>query len=190
MTVATTAQPRTRRWTRDEYYRLAEQGYFRGQRVQLIDGEIIEMAPQGHPHSRSLMLAKAYLTEIFGARRVRSQLPLNVPGESDPEPDLAVTEHPIEYYTDHPTTAQLTVEIADSSISVDHRKAGLYARAGVPEYWILDIEKGLLEVFRRPIANPNQEFGFMYSEHLELDGTAMIAPLVSPDSKIEVKSLF
>src|SRR5580704_991463 len=106
----TLAEPKIRRWTREEYYRLADGGYFNGQRVQLINGEIVQMAPQGHPHSRSLILVRGALADIFGLRRIREQMPLNVPGESDPEPDLAVTEHPVEHYTAHPTSAVLVVE--------------------------------------------------------------------------------
>jgi len=186
----TIAEPITRRWTRAEYYRLAEEGWFTGQRVQLIDGEILQMAPQGHSHARTVILATRALSAIFPSDRMRSQMPLNVPGESDPEPDLAITEESIDVYVDHPGSAILVVEVADSSIHLDRRKAGLYALAGVPDYWIINVNARRLEIFRKPLLDPQQEFGARYAEQFELDHGGAIAPLAAPNSKIEVISFF
>lgn len=190
MTVATIKEPRTRRWTRDEYYRLAGEGWFAGQRVQLIEGEIIQMPPQGHAHARGILLVQRALAGIFGLDHIRSQMPLNIPGESDPEPDLAVIEHTIERYSDHPATAVLVVEVADSSILLDRRKAGLYAMAGVADYWIVNVDARCMEIFRQPVTDSEQEFGHRFAEHFELDETGVISPLAAPGSKISVKSLF
>jgi Uma2 family endonuclease len=186
----TIAEPITRRWTRAEYYRLAEEGWFTGQRVMLMSGEILHRAPQGHHHTRTYLAALDALTNIFGSKRIRPQLPLNVPGESDPEPDLAVTEKDFVGYTDHPTTAVLVIEIADSSLAFDRRKAGLYASAGIPDYWIINVNARRLEIFRKPLLDPQQEFGTRYAEQFELDHGCTIAPLAAPNSKIEVISFF
>jgi len=186
----TIAEPITRRWTRAEYYRLAEEGWFTGQRVQLIAGEILQSPRPSHAHSRTLHIAMCALTGIFPPLRVRPQLPLNVPGESDPEPDLAIAQRSIEEYNDHPTTAVLVMEIADSSIQLDRRKAGVYALAAVPDYWIVNMNSCKLEVFREPVADAGQEFGHCYAEQFELDETGFISPLTAPNSKINVKTFF
>jgi Uma2 family endonuclease len=186
----TLAEPKTRRWTREEYYRLAEQGYFSGQRVQLLEGEILHMAPQGYPHAEAYLSTVKILTAIFGPDSIRPQLPLNVPGESDPEPDVAVTKIPRGRFKDHPTTAAVVVEIADSSIYLDRRKAGLYAAAEVPEYWIVNLNTGRLEVFRTPVADQTVEFGHRYAENFELSENDLVSQLNKPDTKIRVKELF
>jgi Uma2 family endonuclease len=187
----TLAELKTRRYTRDEYYRLAQEGRFAGQRVQLIEGEIVEMPPQGRPHALAYLMMQRALFGIFGPDRVQSQLPLNVPGDSDPEPDLAVLERPVETYKeDHPTTALLVVEIADSSLYLDRRKAGLYARAGVPDYWVVDVDKRVVKVFRAPVADAAQQSGYGYAEHFEVSQNDVISPLAAPNSKIEIKKIF
>jgi Uma2 family endonuclease len=184
------AEPQPRRFTREEYYRLAENGYFNGQHVQLIDGEIIEMPRQAHSHAHAYLQAIQFLNRAFGTERIRPQLPLNVPGESDPEPDVAVTEYPHGHYKDHPTSAILVTEIADGSVSLDRRKAGLYAAAGVPEYWIVNLGGRKIEVFRQPIADRSIEFGFRYSENFEILEDGEIAPAAKPAATIQVKEFF
>ena len=186
----TVVEPTTRRWTRDEYYRLAEEGWFNGQRVQLIQGEIINMPPQGHKHTQVYLRALNIILDIFGGKYVRPQLPLNVPGESDPEPDLAVTLESLEYYRDHPVTALLVIEVADSSIQLDRRKANLYAAAGVRDYWIANVNTKRLEIFRDPVADQLQEFGHHYTQRLELGERELVSPLARPEAKIAVKSFF
>lgn len=187
----TLAEPITRRWTRDEYYRLADEGWFNGQRVQLIRGEIVQMPPQGHQHAKGIFNVARFLVSAFGDRHwVRNQLPLNVLDHSDPEPDVAVTSEPPESYDDHPTTALLAVEISDSSLRLDRRKAGLYAAANIPEYWILNLQSRQLEVYRQPIADAKHEFGHRYTDVRELSEDETIAPLARPDAKILVKKFF
>src|SRR5437868_4680709 len=87
----TIAEPTTRRWNRDEYYRMGEMGLFQGQRVELIDGEIIQMAPQRDVHAACIALAARALERAFGpAYWVRHQLPVEVSKYSEPEPDISV----------------------------------------------------------------------------------------------------
>jgi Uma2 family endonuclease len=185
------AEPTTRRWTRDEYYRLAEEGWFAAQRVQLFHGEIVQMAPQGHQHAKAILRVSQFLQSAFGSEHwIRIQSPLNVLQDSEPEPDVAVTKDPPEAYRDHPTTALLVVEVSDSSLNLDRRKAQLYAAGDVPEYWIVNLGKKSLEVHRRPIADSKAEFGHCYSEVSEVSDTGMITPLSKPDAQIQIKKFF
>jgi Uma2 family endonuclease len=184
----TLAEPQTRRFSRDEYYRMAEQGYFNGQCVQLLKGEILQMPPQGHAHFKAIHKIVTYLESIFGGKHwVRPQGPLNALEDSEPEPDVAVTEHDVKWYKDHPAGALLVVEVADTSLHLDRRKAGLYAATGIPEYWILNLNSRKLEVYRTPVSDQNNEFGYAYSVKLELGETDYVSPLAKPDAKVLVR---
>jgi Uma2 family endonuclease len=187
----TVGEPTTRRWTRDEYYRLADEGWFAGQRVQLFHGEIVQMAPQGHQHIKAIHQVSQFLQSAFGRGHwIRTQAPLNLLEDSEPEPDVAVTEQPPEAYQDHPTTALLAVEISDSSLRLDRRKAGLYASTGIAENWIVNLQSRSLEVHRRPVADPKEEFGHRYSEVREFGEGETVAPLSRPDAPIQVTKFF
>src|SRR5436190_18667624 len=121
MTIAepTTAEPSTRRFTRDEYYRMAEIGIFDGQRVELIHGEIIKMSPQNKPHALTVAIINGWLIRSLGENfTVRCQLPVVASDDTEPEPDFAVLTGSPESQHDHPTTALLMIEVADSSL--DH----------------------------------------------------------------------
>ncbi|MCI0636706.1 MAG: Uma2 family endonuclease, partial [Actinobacteria bacterium] len=146
--------PPARRWTRDEYYRMAETGILRpDDRVELIDGEILTKSPQRSVDATAVLLSQEALHAAFGAGfDVRPQLPLALGEASEPEPDLAVVPGvPRDYRESHPTTALLVVEVAETSLAFDRGgKQALYARAGIPEYWIVDLVEGTLEVFRSP----------------------------------------
>jgi len=181
---ATTAEPRTKRWTREEFYLLAEQGYFRGKRVQLIDGEIIEMAPQGHPHSNTITYLTHWAVAAFGADHlVRVQMPLNANAYSDPEPDIAVIVR--QKYADHPETAALIFEVSDSSLLLDRRKARLYAASGIEEYWIVNLAEGQIEVHRRPVAAEER-----YQDVTVIKRGQSIAPLARPGAQLKIDELF
>src|SRR5439155_3890171 len=111
--------PRRRRWTRDEYYRLAEIGFFRDQRVELVDGEIVQMPPQKNFHVIGIDLVHQALQKAFGPGHwVRIQAPLHLRPNSAPEPDLAVVRGSSRDYaaTDHPTSALLVVEVSDTTL--------------------------------------------------------------------------
>jgi Uma2 family endonuclease len=184
MTVRT-AEPQTKRWTRQEYYRLAEEGYFQGKRVQLLEGEIIEMAPQGHAHAKAVSITSRLLQEAFGPDCwVREEKPLNVGRRSDPEPDVAVVAGGPDDFSDHPTTAFLVVEISDTSLALDRRKVALYAAAGVEEYWIVDLTDRRLEVYRSPERAARE-----YAEKRVLSENESVAPLARPQAVIKVNEL-
>jgi Uma2 family endonuclease len=84
----------------------------------------------------------------------------------------------------------LVVEISDSSLGLDRRKAGLYAAAGVPEYWIVNLAARCVEVFRRPTADASQQFGHRYAEEFAVPETGTIAPAAKPDDEISVRTFF
>jgi Uma2 family endonuclease len=173
-------------WTRAEYERLIETGGLHPEaRLELIDGEILDMAPQKSRHSTAVQLVNDTLRDLFGTGfTVRSQLPLALDDYSEPEPDVAVVTGSIRDYRDaHPTTALLIVEVADSSLEFDRgRKRALYGRNGIEEYWIVDVQTGCLEVHRDPQ-------GDGYRQHRVLSAGDQIAPLHAADKLISVADL-
>ncbi len=147
----------TRKFTVEEFHRMVEAGILReDDRVELLDGEIVEMPPIGGPHSstvdrlnRLLILALRDLPAV-----VRVQNPVRLPGETELYPDFAVVPPRNDYYRDTlPTSAevQLVIEVADSSLSYDRNtKATLYARAGIAEFWLVDVSTKSVEVYCKP----------------------------------------
>lgn len=159
------APPEIRRWSREEYERAGELGIFGPtERLELIGGEVIrKVSPQRSPHATAVQLAHEALRERAGtARGVRSQLPLALGDDSEPEPDIAVVEGTLhDYVHAHPTTALLVIEVADSTLTFDRiRKASLYAREGISDYWILNLPDRVLECHRDPTPMPDQPFGY------------------------------
>lgn len=143
-----------RKWTREEYDRLIEQGVFHeDERLELIEGEILEMTPQNARHAGTVTLVYGALDDVLlPGYFLRGQLPLSLGQDSEPEPDVAIVEgRARDYLEAHPTTAALVVEVADSSLLFDRRrKLPLYARSGIPEVWIVNVVESRLEVHRHP----------------------------------------
>jgi Uma2 family endonuclease len=185
------ADPRPRRWTKEEYYRLGELGFFRGQRVELIDGEIMVLSPQNWPHASTTDRIFRILDQLLGQGNwVRMQLPLDRGQPMEPEPDVSVVPGPVTGYTAHPTTALLIVEVSDTTLAYDRgRKASLYAAGGIPDYWIANLQDGQLEVHRDPVADPTQDFGFRYAAVTVLQRGAIVSPLAAPQLQIPVADL-
>ena len=145
------AERRHRRFTRQEYERIAQTGMFEHERVELLHGVIVAMSSIGPPHSSTVMRLTALLVPLLAGRAlVRIQDAFAVLDESEPEPDVAVV--PLgEYDEAHPTEAHLIVEVADSSLRHDRVVKGpIYAAAGVPDYWLVDLTDRVVEVHRRP----------------------------------------
>ena len=150
------SRPRRRLFTIEEYERAGEAGVFRpDERLELIEGEIItKMSPQRTPHAVCIELGTTALQQAYGKGfRVRIQLPLNIGLNSQPEPDFAVIPgQPRDSLGEHPREAVLVLEIADTTLSMDTgRKAALYASAGIPEYWVLDLKNRKLILYRDPM---------------------------------------
>lgn len=159
MTTATAIAPRLHRFSQAEYEAMIETGIFDEANVELVDGEVLEMAPQKSRHATSVRATEEVLRVAFGAGfDVRVQLPLAV-GGSLPEPDVAVVAGSFRDYRDaHPTTAVLIVEIADTSLELDRgKKRALYARSGIADYWVLSLRDETLEVHRRPLGDRYRE---------------------------------
>ncbi len=177
---------RTKLWTRDEYDRFVAAGAFHPMaRLQLVQGEIVEMAPQSAEHGTAIGRLLKALERVFSEGHVvRPQLPLALSDESEPEPDLAVVEGSLEDVRhQHPTRAILVVEIADSTLSFDkERKRAMYAAAGVPEYWILNLVDGVLEVYRAP-----RESTYEATHRLGPDDR--VSPLAAPGRQLRVVDL-
>jgi Uma2 family endonuclease len=154
---AAEALPR-KRFTRKEVERYIEAGFFEGQRFELIDGDLLDKMGQKPPHSASIQLLLATLAKLLDIALIRIQLPIEASGadreRSLPEPDVAVLAEPKpDYHKRHPRGDELVlvVEVSDTTAGFDlTRKAVLYASAGVPEYWVLDLTRRMLVVHRRP----------------------------------------
>ena len=143
------ANERIRPLKRAEFERLAAAGSFEDERVELLFGVVVEMAPVGPPHSESVCRLDAHLQRLLGDRaRVRCQGPYAASDISEPLPDLLVFPNG-NYWREHPQQALLVIEVASSSLRRDRGiKSVLYATSEVDEYWIVDLDQGTIEVHR------------------------------------------
>ena len=184
---------KTRRWTRVEYERLVDQGIFQGdERLELLDGVLVVREPQGSRHSAAVVALCEVLIRAFGTGyHARPQLPLALDEMSEPEPDIVVVRGGAwDYVSAHPSAPALVVEIAESSVSVDRQhKSGLYARAGVADYWIVNLREAALEIYRHPTPAATAPFGWAYQSVQRLVRGASIAPLAAPQAEIAVADL-
>ena len=183
----------TRRWRRTEYDRLVELGIFMGEHLELLDGLLVVREPQGSSHMAVVTHIGQVLASAFGPGwHPRLQGPLALDDDSEPEPDVAIVAGlPLDYVAAHPTTAPLIVEVADASLRLDRRfKTGLYARAGLPEYWIVNLVDRVLEVHREPVVDPNAALGALYRSVEILRAGATVTPLAAPAARIPVANLF
>lgn len=184
---------RKTRWTYEEYYRMADLGFFRDQHVELVDGEIIEMPPQGEPHGVSILLAGRELGRAFGDGYViRPQLPLRTGVSDEPEPDIAVVSGNIRdtLKTGRPRSAVLVVEVAVTTLQFDlGEKAEIYAGAGIEDYWVIDVENRRLHVHRKTIPDTAMSRQRRYSQIEILGEHESVTPLAMPNSSIRIADL-
>jgi len=171
---------RIRRLRREEYDRLVDAGVFDREHVELIRGVIIRMPPQGAPHAGPIeSLTEILVLALAGRARVRVQLPLIGPDDSEPEPDIAVVPFG-EPHKEHPSVAHLVIEVARTSQAYDRGTKGpLYAEMGVPEYWIVDVPNRTIEVHREPA-------GDRYARVETLGPGAVITLVAFPDVAVPV----
>jgi Uma2 family endonuclease len=190
-TAPSVAEPDKRRWTRQEYAQMADLGWFAGQRVELIDGDILIQSPQKFGHCATVDRVAEVLRAAFGPGYwVRQQAAMGFGAFSEPEPDVSVVAGRREDYADPPGTALLLVEVSDSTLACDRsRKASRYATVGVADYWILNLVDGCLEVLRRPAPDSAQMSGQGYADGQVLQPGDQIAPLALPGRLIAVASL-
>lgn len=184
---------RTKHWTRVEYDRLIDLGAFRpGERLELVGGALLVCEPQGGPHFTAVGLVEDALRQVFGTGwTVRARGPIALDEDSEPEPDLAVVPGSRrDHSRSHPSHPVLIVEVADSSLAFDRGdKAGLYARAGIADYWILDLSDRVLEVYREPVIASPAQYGHRYGATITLGPRDMVSPLAAPTAAILVADL-
>src|SRR5215469_7349027 len=184
---------RTRRWTRAEYDKLIEIGFFQpGEPVELIGGQLMVAEPQGAEHYTAIQKTAMALEAAFGPGWVvRTQGPIGLDEESEPEPDVAVVRGAVEdYRSEHPSRPVLTVEVAESSLGSDReRKGSLYARAGLPDYWVVNLAGCVVEVYREPVADSSAAFGWSYARREVFGAPAQISALAAPNGSVRVADL-
>ena len=184
---------KTRRWKRVEYERLIETGFFQpGDPIELIGGQLIVAEPQGSNHFTAIQAVEEALRAAFGAGwQVRGQGPVALDEESEPEPDVAVVPGSFrDYAAAHPSRPVLVVEVSESSLALDrHHKGSLYARAGLDDYWIVNLVDRVLEVYRHPGPDPAASFGWRYSPAEVFGREASVSPLALPGTHIRVADL-
>jgi Uma2 family endonuclease len=185
--------PRPLRLTADEYYKLCESEVMFERRVQLIGGEIIEMPAQKNWHAFGVGATEEALRIAFGSNYwVRVQMSLDLSPHSVPDPDVAVIAGGRLTHRSaiNPTTALLIVEVSDTTLSYDRRpKGSLYAAAGIADYWIVNIPNNQLEVYRDPVADPSERFGFRYNSRTILVAGEFVTPLALPGVQIAVMDI-
>lgn len=187
--------PPRKRWTRAECERAEAAGVFDQQHLELIEGELIDKKMgKNRPHAGVATLLMAWLVQVFGGRRVGAEAPIDVAEEDNPAnqpvPDLIVVKHEYaasgRFWSASPQARELelVVEIADTSLPFDLTiKAPLYARAGVVEYWVLDL------VGRRLLVHRNPEDG-RYGSVVSYDEQESVAPLAAPDHSLAIQDVF
>jgi len=176
----------TAKWTIDEYHRLIDQGFLDDKHVELLNGEIVEMAPEGIPHASLTSETVEYLRELLRNRaKVRESHPITLPDHSEPEPDIAIVQHPSSIYREHhpyPENILWLIEFSDSSLAKDLQvKTKIYGAAGIQEYWVINLKVMTLIVFRLPSSEGYQ------SEQTFTQGT--INPLAFSDVVVSIANL-
>lgn len=177
-----------RKWTVKEYHKLGKIGFFHPEeRVELISGNILKMSAKGTAHTSALGRTDRLFQDLFNNLAwVRVQDPIALDDNSEPEPDIAVVRiDPLDYATHHPTPSEvyLIIEVADSSLAYDREiKAKIYARSGIADYWILNVNERQLHVFREPTEDG-------YQSEIILGESASISPLQFPAFNIAIQQM-
>ncbi|HLP92167.1 MAG TPA: Uma2 family endonuclease [Nostocaceae cyanobacterium] len=177
-----------RLWTVEDYHRMAEAGIFEpGERVELLEGKIIWMIAKGTAHRSALGITDHLLkNRLRGLAWVAIQDPVKLNDRSEPEPDIAVLKiDPLNYADHHPTPSEvyLIIEVADSSLKFDTEiKAEAYAKAGIKDYWVLDVVNRELWMFRNPTPTG-------YENKVILSEQEIVSPLDFPDLQILISDM-
>jgi Uma2 family endonuclease len=185
--------PKPIRWTREQYIEMSEMGFFIGRKVELIGGEILEMAAQHDIHLAAIDMTKDALQQAFGPGYwVRAQGSLDLSPHGIPDPDIAVVLGSRQGAGQTiATSALLVVEVSNRTLAYDRvAKTSLYAAGGIADYWIVNLVDRQLEIHRNPITDPSKLFGFGYSSRTILDPGDAIAPLAAPKAPVTVTSLY
>ena len=181
-----------KRWGRVEYERLVDLGVFEGEPLELIGGQLMVAESKGSEHAAAVDMAYvALLSAIPVGWTVRGQNPLALDDESAPEPDLAVVRgSPADLRHAHPTRPALVIEVAESSLQFDRvTKGSLYARAGIADYWIVNLIDRVVEVYREPGADLTAPFGWRYTSVMRVRRPNSMTPLGVPAAPVPVAAL-
>lgn len=187
--VSSMTSTKVRLWTVDEYHQMIEAEILTSaDKVELLEGQIIQMSPQRPPHAATTQCASDYLRDLLSLRAtIRVQLPITLPPNSEPEPDIVVVRIDSQKYFDHhpaPDEIFLLVEVAKTTLKSDRTiKVPTYAKANIPEYWILDVEERIVNIFREPL-------GETYQQEIILNEDTTISTVAFPDVNIYFKNLF
>jgi Uma2 family endonuclease len=180
--------PNAYSWTREEFHRAVDHGVFgRSERLELVEGQVLEKMTQYPPHAVALTQVLHRFVSLFGhSHALRCQMPIALSNYSEPEPDLVVVPgEPSDYLKEHPTPEQieLLVEVSDSTLSRDRRfKVPLYAKAGIKEVWLVDVEARRIEAYQEP-----SDQG--YQRVITFVETESLAPLFMPTASFVVAAL-
>lgn len=171
------------KWTIDEYHHMIAAGILNDRRVELLRGEIVEMSPEGEPHAYFSSEAGEYLIRLLGNRAmIRLGKPITLPNDSEPEPDIAIVQRLGREYLEHhpnPKNVFWLIEYSDSSLDKDLEiKSKVYAEVRIPEYWVVNLKRRQLVVFRDP------QDGEYASKSTLTGGT--VYPLAFPDAAVSV----
>ena len=184
--------PPRKMWTRSECSALEATHVLDGQHLELIEGELINKMGKNWPHVSAVTLLKAWLVSVFGVPFVVQEAPIDVSPEdnptNEPEPDVIVLTGEVTSFAPsgqpRPDDIRLVVEVADTTLHFDLTvKASLYARAGIMEYWVLDVTGRRLIVHREPQKG-------VYSSVLAFNEQEEIAPLAAPQAKLRFTDMF
>jgi Uma2 family endonuclease len=183
--------PTPKRYSVAEFHQMWESGLFDDCRPMLINGEVFEMATPGPAHNMSVGLTDNVLRAIFASGFVvRVQMPLVLGQRSDPVPDIAIVVGSPRDYPTHPTTAELVVEVADTSLGMDTGvKAQLYAASGIADYWVVDLNNRLLIIHRDPRPDTTNPFGASYATVNAFPTGQGVSPLAAPHASVNVADL-
>jgi Uma2 family endonuclease len=179
-------------WKRSEYEKLVDLGLFHAKPVELIGGQLLVAEPQGSYHATGISVADDVLRAALPPGwYIRIQAPVALDDESEPEPDLAVVSgSPRTYREAHPVRPALVVEVADSSLAFDRREKGsLYARAGISDYWIVNLMDRVVEVYRDPAPDMAAPYGWRYGSHDVVRPPDSIALRAIPSARVMVSAL-
>jgi Uma2 family endonuclease len=181
-----------RRWKRSEYDRLVALGVFEREPLELLGGQLIVAEPQSTYHASAIRMVDYALRGALPPGWIVSiQSPLSLDDESEPEPDVFVVPgRPSDYRDAHPSRPVLVVEVAESSLRFDRlRKGSLYARAGIPDYWIVNLVDRVLEVHQHPSPEPTAPSGWAYRSVATLAPPATVALIAVSAVEVAVADL-
>ena len=176
-----------------EYDRLIDHGFLdEDEPIELLDGLLLVKEPQSSPHRTAVGLVAEALRVAFGTGWfVQVQSPIGLDDRSEPEPDLAVVAGaPRDYVDEHPARPALIVEVAMSGLRIARgRKARAYARAGLADYWIVNVVDRVLEVHREPRRRDRASRRSVYASVATLWADDIVTPLAAPLARIRVVDL-